>query len=55
MSVKPKPVARLTMVVEFDEIPDDDAIERILDEARAVGAIAKAEFETLQLVKKILK
>lgn len=43
------------MVVEFDDMPDEDSIERILDEARSHGAIAKAEYETLQLVKKIIK
>lgn len=49
---KKKPVARLTLVVEYDEVPSDETLDRVLDEARGEGAITSAEFETLQLVKR---
>mgnify|MGYP003577227160 CR=1 FL=1 len=48
------PVARLTMVVEFDEIPDLAEVERIMDEARSYGAVKQVTWETLQLSKKEL-
>jgi hypothetical protein len=48
------PVARLTLVVEFDNMPEDDDINRIIDEARSTGAVRSAEYETLKLVKRKL-
>jgi hypothetical protein len=48
------PVARLTLVVEFDTLPEENDLERILDEARSTGAIKSAEYETLKLVKRRL-
>jgi hypothetical protein len=52
---KAKPVARLTLVVEYDTLPADDEIDRVLDAAREYGAVVSAEFETLQLVKRDVK
>jgi hypothetical protein len=54
MSDKSKPVARLELIVEFDTLPEEDDLDRILDECRSHGAIKKAMFETLQLVKREL-
>ncbi len=51
----PAVAARLTLIVEFDEVPEMSAVERILDEARGYGGIKSALFETLQLVKKELR
>jgi hypothetical protein len=49
-----KIVARLTLVVEYEDIPDAREIEEVLDSARNYGGVKRATFETLELVKKEL-
>lgn len=50
-----KVVARLDIVVEFEELPDTSDIERILDEAKAYGAVAKAELTIHKTITKTFK
>lgn len=48
------PAARLTLVVEFDDVPDSSEVERIVEEGRAYGYVKQATWELLTLVKKEL-
>jgi hypothetical protein len=47
-------VARLTLIVEFEEVPSEDELDEIVEAARSYGTTKKAEFETLKPVKRTL-
>ena len=48
--MKKPPVAVLTLVVEYDDLPDRSELEELLDKAREVGGPVQAKFEIRQLV-----
>lgn len=51
---KSKVIATLTLVVEYEELPDNSEIEDVLDKAREVGYVQKASFTVLRAVTKEL-
>lgn len=55
MATKPTPAARLTLVVEYDDVPADREIEDIVEQARGLGTIIKADYEMLKLAKRSFK
>jgi hypothetical protein len=47
MATKKEPAARLTVVVEYNALPDLDDVRQVLEEARHYGDVKTAQFEIL--------
>lgn len=43
-----KTIARLILIVEYDEMPNKKDVERIVDMAREIGIVVVATFATLR-------
>lgn len=41
----PKPIATLTIIIDFDEIPESSYLDEIMDKAREFGAVQRADLE----------
>lgn len=41
----PKPIATLTIVIDFDEMPESSYLDDIMDKAREFGAVQRADLE----------
>lgn len=52
--VKPGLKATLTLVVEYDEVPDTEDLEEIIDSARGLGRIKQADLGVHQPYKRSL-
>lgn len=50
-----KIVARLTLVVDYEEVPDTDEIESLVESARGLGIVVQAELTMLKTTKKDFK
>lgn len=46
--IKPTPFARLTIIVNLDEMPESDYLDEIMDKAKEYGSIEHAELEFLK-------
>ena len=49
------PVARLTIIAEYDDIPDHEHLETVLDELRGSGTLKEAKLYILKEVVKDLR
>jgi hypothetical protein len=47
--------ARLTLVVEYEDLPSDADVEDLVDRARGDGEVVKADYEILVPVKRSYK
>lgn len=48
-TVKQDPVAELTLIIEYDELPDRSELNELIEKAREVGGVIKAELEIKRL------
>jgi len=48
----PTTVATLNIIVKFDELPNNEDLERIVDEARSYGRVTYATLEIVAETKK---
>jgi hypothetical protein len=54
-ATEPTPIATFSIVVCFSDLPDEDALDRILDECKAYGRVKKAVYEIHRAVRKEFK
>ena len=50
-----KPVATLTLIVDFDEFPTDDDLAGVVEEARGFGTLRQASLQSYEPIVRDLR